>query len=229
MKTGELIQRVQSLYSKGVESDDSRLTNRHIYNKLLTARDSVIFKNKQYSNMHNKDSIYQIVDCENLEQANLSDCSCYALNDCYVSKTSCELPEIKYFNGELLIANVSSIDGAIRFNKTTFEQFKYIGGNRFTANKPWYFIKNNYLYVSNTYKMKQIRIKAAFTNPVKAYLYDCKNGTNCKDLYEAEFPVPEEFIDEIISYAINELVTTLYRTREDLSNDSKDSIIQNSK
>ena len=36
MTNGEIIQRVQSMYSKGVESDDSRLRARHIYNKLLT-------------------------------------------------------------------------------------------------------------------------------------------------------------------------------------------------
>ena len=36
MTTGEVIQRIQSLYSKGVQSDDSRLRPRHIYNKLLS-------------------------------------------------------------------------------------------------------------------------------------------------------------------------------------------------
>ena len=33
MKIGEIVTRVQSLYSKGVASDDSRLSNRLIYNK----------------------------------------------------------------------------------------------------------------------------------------------------------------------------------------------------
>ena len=42
MKTEELIQRVQSLYSKGVQSDDSRLTSRHIYNKLTTVRAKLV-------------------------------------------------------------------------------------------------------------------------------------------------------------------------------------------
>ena len=42
MKIGEIIQRIQSLYSKGVESDDTRLMSRHIYNKLLTVRARLI-------------------------------------------------------------------------------------------------------------------------------------------------------------------------------------------
>ena len=42
MKIGEIAQRVQSLYSRGVESDDTRLMQRHIYNKLLTTRAKLI-------------------------------------------------------------------------------------------------------------------------------------------------------------------------------------------
>ena len=42
MKIGEIVTRVQSLYSKGVASDDSRLSNRLIYNKMLTVRSRLI-------------------------------------------------------------------------------------------------------------------------------------------------------------------------------------------
>ena len=38
MLVKELVQRIQSLYSKGVQSDDTRLSSPHIYNKLITVR-----------------------------------------------------------------------------------------------------------------------------------------------------------------------------------------------
>ena len=44
----EIVQRIQSLYSKGVQSDDSRLSDRHIYNKMITVRSKLI------SQQHNK-------------------------------------------------------------------------------------------------------------------------------------------------------------------------------
>ena len=44
MKLGDLIQRVQSMYSHGVQSDDSRLSGRHIYSKLVSARARLIEK-----------------------------------------------------------------------------------------------------------------------------------------------------------------------------------------
>ena len=34
----DIIQRVLSLYNKGLQSDDNRLKPRHIYNKLITVR-----------------------------------------------------------------------------------------------------------------------------------------------------------------------------------------------
>ena len=42
MRVGDIIQRIQSLYSKGSQSDDTRLTPRHIYNKMLTVRSKLI-------------------------------------------------------------------------------------------------------------------------------------------------------------------------------------------
>ena len=56
MKVIEIIQRIQSLYSKGAQSDDSRLSDRHIYNKLLTLRSKYISqqaKKKQKVNQWN--------------------------------------------------------------------------------------------------------------------------------------------------------------------------------
>ena len=54
MEVGKIVQRIQSLYSKGVESDDTRLMSRHIYNKLLTVRARLISqdakRNKEYLN-----------------------------------------------------------------------------------------------------------------------------------------------------------------------------------
>jgi len=43
MKVGEIIQRVQSAYSKGAESSDSRLSRRHIYSIVNTTRSTLLF------------------------------------------------------------------------------------------------------------------------------------------------------------------------------------------
>ena len=48
----EVIERIQSLYSKGVSSDESRLSDRHVYNKVLSVRMQLLsqqLKKKQRS------------------------------------------------------------------------------------------------------------------------------------------------------------------------------------
>ena len=75
MKIGEIVQRVQSLYSKGVHSDDSRLSARHIYNKLLTVRARLISqeaKKKQKISQWN----YQTISCIELIKVPAHECPC---------------------------------------------------------------------------------------------------------------------------------------------------------
>ena len=65
MKVHEIIQRVQSLYSKGCQSDDSRLSPRHIYSKLVSLRSKYISqqaKKKQKINQWN----FQTLPCVEL-------------------------------------------------------------------------------------------------------------------------------------------------------------------
>jgi len=42
MKVEEAIQRVQSMYSRGLQSKDSRLSSRHIYSALCSGRATLI-------------------------------------------------------------------------------------------------------------------------------------------------------------------------------------------
>ena len=39
---GEIIERIQSAYSKGVKTDDSRLSSRHIYSKIKSVRNRLV-------------------------------------------------------------------------------------------------------------------------------------------------------------------------------------------
>ena len=59
---GEAIQRIQPLYSKRVQSKDSRLTSRHIYSALVTGRANLIRQQSNKNQLVNK-WIYQILPC----------------------------------------------------------------------------------------------------------------------------------------------------------------------
>ena len=92
MKIGEIVQRVQSLYSKGVHSDDSRLSARHIYNKLLTVRARLISqeaKKKQKISQWN----YQTISCIELIKVPAHECPCLPPIGCDMLRSKYKLPK----------------------------------------------------------------------------------------------------------------------------------------
>src|ERR1044072_643428 len=71
----EAIQRLQSPYSKGVQSKDSRLTSRHIYSCLLTGRGTII-KRMYNANQYVSQNNYIWLPCVELQQASYHECRC---------------------------------------------------------------------------------------------------------------------------------------------------------
>ena len=223
MKLIEILQRIQSLYSKGLQSDDTRLSYRHIYNKILTARNFLL--NTKQIDLNNK-KLYQSIDCVLIDKSEITDCSCSLDINCSLKRTNCKIPE--FYSKDKAI--ITSIDGHVKFNYIPFENVKYLSGNKYTSKNPYYFIKDNYIYLLNTGKMKIVRIKGIFSNPIEAETFSCGDNTNkCKNILDIDFPVPDELIDLLIQQSLNELIQIFSQMREDLSNDSKDSVIQNSK
>lgn len=225
MTIREIIQRIQSLYSKGVQSDDSRLTNRHIFNKLQSTN-NLFLSRKLDKREIISNSAYTDLDCLNIVEDNIINCPCIQDLSCKIYRTECKIPEILTSKQGLLIKSVMSLDGNIKINYTTFEDLKYLSGNKYTAKKMWYFIKDNYFYFVNTKKMKAIRISAIFKNMLEALTYSCGNMENCIDFLDLPFATDDSLIEDIIGFSANELINTFSQVLEDVTNDSKDSHIQ---
>lgn len=231
MTIEEIIQRIQSLYSKGVQSDDSRLMDRHIYNKMVTVRSRLISqdaKRKQKISQWN----YQTIPCVELEIAPPHECPCVP-RGCQILKTKHPLPEVLTDYNNHLIESVTNLDGSIIYAETTWKKKKYKSGNKYTAAKPDYYIRNKYLYITHRTGPKVIAITALFEDPLDAEYYPSlcgnENFTDCTPAYEREFPIDNDKIDTLIEMCINELVIQFSQSREDLTNDTKDNEIQPSK
>ena len=110
MKIKELIQRIQSTYSKGVQSDDSRLTNRHIYNKLLTTRALLLSREV---NKKRKLSAwnYSTLPCvEIVEITSNEECPCIPDVGCSVYRSKHKLPKPIVSLSSHMIKGVYSTD-----------------------------------------------------------------------------------------------------------------------
>lgn len=236
MKINEIIQRVQSLYSKGVQSDDSRLSPRHIYNKLLTLRSKYIAaqaKKKQKLNQWN----FQRLSCVELEKVNPSMCPCQPVPGCDILRTKYPLPKPLSDLNSHLLQSVTSLDGSVVFSEIQWTEVKYKASNKYTSKKPDYFIDGGHLYligVTQTMRhLKMLTVVGLFEDPVEVGKMNQYCGEqyedNCVSPLDTDFAVDNEFIDYMLSEASEELVTFFGGQKEDLTNDAKDNIVEESK
>ena len=237
MTVGEIIQRIQSMYSKGVQSDDSRLTARHIYNKIVTVRAKLVSeksKKKQKISQWN----YQTLPCVELEIAPIHECPCIPPAGCKILKTKYPLPKPLTNLNAHLIQSVTSLDGSIVYSEIGWTEKKYKSFNKYTADKPDYFIRNNYLYITHKNGPKIITITGLFEDPLEVESYpsycpsdDCKGGecNDCVSPLDKEFPIDDDLLDTLVEMSFNELIILFNQNIEDLTNDSKDNLVEPSK
>jgi|TARA_Y100000310_G_C20676213_1_gene813210 hypothetical protein len=220
----EAIARVKALYNKGKDSDDSRLSDRHIYAKLVSAR-SLLVKREIDKNRTPSDWIMQTIPCLKLIDAAPNECPCIPPAGCAMKRSVSRLPKpIQSRIGPELEA-VTTMDGSIIFSRTTWIKKKYKAGDKYTNFKPDYFIKDGYLFITSNLTdddlLVYISVSGAFEDPLEIlYVDTCEK--NCFDPLEAVFPIDGHLLDAIIQLATQELVSVFKATPEDQFNDARD-------
>lgn len=232
---GEVIQRFQSLYSKGAQSDDSRLTPRHIYSKMKTVRAKLIIeqsKKKQKINNWN----YQTLNCIEMIVVSGHECPCLPPMGCEMLRTKHKIPKPLSNMDSTLITNVSTIDGSITYSEITLRDKKYKKGNRYTANKPDYFIQNEYLYITHVLNSPRvISITGIFENPLDVDKFptlckeDCVECEDCTSMLDKEFPLDLDLVEALVQISVEELIGIFSQSIEDQSNNTLDSLKEQSR
>jgi hypothetical protein len=233
MLTREIIQRIQSLYSKGVQSDDSRLTPRHIYNKILTVRSKLISQEAKKRQKINQWS-YQTIPCIELIKAEVHECPCLPPLGCEILRSKYPIPKPMTDLNTHLIQSVTTLDGSVIFSEITWNEKKYKASNKYTANKPDYYIRNNYLYITHRSGLKVITLTGLFDDPITAedfpsFCEDCTDCEDCTSPLDKEFPIDNDMIDTLIDICKQELIEQFSQMIEDSSNNSSDTLPETSK
>ena len=233
MRTGEIIERIQSLYSKGVKSDDSRLSNRHIYAKIKTVRTRLItqeIKKKQRVSDWN----YQTIPCVKLIEVPVHECPCVPPLGCTILRSKNKLPKVLTGFTEDLIQSVTSVDRSLKIDRVNINAVNSQKGNKYTSKKVNYFILNEYLYITTPTKMKVVTIRGLFEDPIEVAtsLYDCQGETEstiCIDYMDTEFKIDSDMIDTLVEISLQELLVIFSQGVEDITNNTRDSLIEKSK
>lgn len=221
----EIIQRIQSAYSKGVQSKDTRLTDRHIYSAALTARGTLIEQQANKTQYIN-DWVYQTLPYVRLEKAPITGVN--VPKSKVILKSVNPLPKLVSNISKRLIRSVTSLDGSISFSSTTFSLNKYNKGNKYTGDKSKVYVRNKYLYLTVLTQLEAISIDAIFEDPIEVYQFNLDNDPNpcddckCKSAYDIEFPIDRDLLGAVVRLAEPELISLFSQMTEDTTNNAID-------
>jgi len=225
MKIKELIQRVQSLYSKGVQSRSSRLSSRHIYSVLVTTRQTLISQQVK-KRQKISDWNYLILPCVELIKVPNQECPCIVDKACSVFRTKHPLPKILTNNSSHLIEYVMAIDSSMRIEEASRTEQLFTAGNKYTKEKPKYIIEKGHLYFPVKSSPGIVRIKILPEDPIEAYNYpskcECTDCDGCGEISDKEFPIDGDMVKTLIEMASIELIEIFNKMQEDITNNSID-------
>ncbi len=213
MKIGEVIARVQHEYSKGVPSDDSRLSNRLIYNKLKTVRSEFLI-NDSRKNRTIDDSIRQSLIIE--LEADGGDCKASV---CRIMRSKSEIPDM-VLDSDTDNFVVTSTNGEILFTSTKFEDVKHQSGNKYTSNYEKYYFEGDIIKIVNS-RIGKIAIRGIWEDPivVEKMNISCNNGSYVNN-QDIDFYTPSNMIDGIVKTTATELLGIFTKMKEDTNNNT---------
>lgn len=222
----ELIERIQSLYSKGVASDESRLSDRHIYNKLLSVRMQLIsqqLKKKQRVSDWN----YSVLPCVELIKVPNHECPCLGDLGCDVYRTKFPIPRVLTDSNRHYIEYVMTVENGQRLEEISRQGVLYLKGNKYTSKKPKFLFENGYLYFPIQKSPGIVKIKLLAENPLEAKLFpslceDCQDCVDCTPVYDYKFDIDGDLIEPLINMCFQELLSIFGQMREDNQNNSRD-------
>lgn len=228
MKTEDVIQAVQSQYSRGVQSDDTRLSPRHIYNKLVRSRatliERAIDKRESLSSMY-----YKTFYCVELEQVSSQLCPCLPARGCSVWKTKYPLPKTIHGKNTPEIDWIMTTDGRT-ITEETRDSYRNLEGKRISKKGLRYIRENEFLFIygKEVPKYLQMRLLLEDFTDVDPHFNSCsdepctENCPECESPMDQEFPADMSDIDTIVQMAANELIILFQQSQQDVYNNTLD-------
>jgi hypothetical protein len=220
MRIDDIISRVKALYNKGVETDDSRLSDRLVYDKIKSVR-SLLIKREIDKKRQVSDWIVQTIPCFELTAALPNDCTSCSIPPagCKILKSVKKLPKpVQSVVGPEL-ESVTTMDGNKVFSKTNWVKKRYKSGDKYTSQVEDYFIKDGHLFITTNSLLKYITISGVFEDPLEVVGLDAC-GVPCINPLEQEFYLDGHLTDALIEMTVAEFMGVMKSAPEDPLNNA---------
>ena len=238
MILNELISNIQTYFNNGVKSDDYILSDRLIYKELLSTRSVLLYQKILKLKGHNiGDNNFDVINCIELIEVDSANCPCVPAKGCLIKRSKYKLPLLLATAYGDYIEYVRSIDGRIKFDKSSLSEQEDKQYREYGKHANEYFFESGYLWVYTSEKfsdLKYIRIKAIFEDPMEVNEFKRKNNCDCDidDIactsYDLEFKIDKELVKLLTDTVITNIFKYYLITGQDTKNNSiSDLLLQN--
>ena len=159
----------------------------------------------------------QSIPCLALELVDDSEC-CTVETECYILKTVSKIPATIETSNDNLILRVTTPVGDIVAKSNSFET-KYNSYNKYTSNKPRWYMKDGYLYITSNILLENINIFAIFEDPEELGNFSTCGGGSCFN-WDSQYPCSLKMANDITNIIMQTKVQPFLQMPHDTSNDS---------
>jgi hypothetical protein len=237
MKVGNFIADIQAYVNSGLRSDEVNVSPRLIYNLMNSGRSALLkAKIDQQKNQNISSINYNVLSCIQMEKVSIADCPCLNINTCKtILRSKYQLPKFLSSYWGDIIDYVTTIDGFIKFNKSSLLELNQIEYYQYQVDTTDWFIEDRYLYVKPSKKysnLQIVRMKAIFediTEVNKFKQLNCKseeetikNNVACTN-YDLDFNIDDDLVDKLRELVITHIYKYhLVNINDDINNSSND-------
>lgn len=206
----EILDSMKSVHEAGVPSDDSLNSNRRMYSKFLRMRGELIFQ-KLNKGQVVSDQDYQVIPCLKMIPVPLIECPCVPALGTYVLRSEQPLPRFMMNISGSAIKSVTTLDGETDFARTTWDSKTFNAGRKYTAATADWYIRNNFLYITNPKTPEMVMIIGLFDDPLEVYSYpsgccDPATGADCTSNLDRDFPIDRGTFNSIMELVKKEML-----------------------
>lgn len=216
----QLISDINNIATSGALTVDFRIESSQIKYWVNQARSIFIIQQLQ-KRSDISDSWLQSISCLELEQVDKSEC-CEITTDCFILKTKLQIPVPIDNKGNNLIIRVEKPNGDIISRTNPFES-KYSSYGKFTKEKSRWYMKNDYIYISNEVFIDSINLWGIFEDPTELSKFTTCSGSACYNS-NSSYPVTTNMASDITNIVLKTKVMPFMQMPQDNTNDASNDI-----
>ena len=139
-------------------------------------------------------TLEQDLGCIPLVRVDASKC-CNLSSDTPVYRTNVKMPKPVRFNLQDAFTFVGKPDGMGAIPKVEPYMVEYLGYDKYTCDKPKYYMIDEYIYVYSPNGMENINVRGVFEDPREVHNFNTCEG-NCYDP-QSDYPLPADMLSAI--------------------------------